>query len=280
MQKKSSSQLIEQGVPLSLTVISFLFFSSLIYIVIILLNRIGTQNILTKIYISDVLIGITIYLKTSVDFAIFIGNLMSSYPGWKNRIAIEIGTAGGNALGTIIILIIWNFFRSVEWLLALMILIAALVLFKLAQDGLEHTGEKGKNLPRLFQPSAHIIELFLNRINKITHPILSRILPNISMRPDISKTWTGLFISSLSVPFILGLDDFAGYVPIFNIVNVFGFSIGVLFGHMILNIFLFISPQRTIKVVKHPLVSFFGSIAFILLGLWGLYEVVRILFSH
>ena len=280
MRKKTSAQLIEQGIPLSLTVISFIFFASLIYFVIILLNKISSQDILTKIYLSDVLVGITIYLKTSVDFAIFIGNLMSSYPGWKNRIAIEIGTAGGNALGTIIILIIWNFFRSVEWLLALMILVAALVLFKLAQDGLEHTGSGGAKLPRFFQPSAHFIEFFLNRVNKITHPILSRILPNISMKPGISKTWTGLFISSLSVPFILGLDDFAGYVPIFNIVNVFGFSIGVLFGHMVLNIFLFISPEYTIKVVKNALVSFFGSIAFILLGLWGLYEVIRILVGY
>ncbi|PIY71602.1 hypothetical protein COY87_05330 [Candidatus Roizmanbacteria bacterium CG_4_10_14_0_8_um_filter_33_9] len=280
MQKKDSSQLIEQGIPLSLTVVSFLFFSFVIYYVIFILNKISSQDILTKIYLSDVLVGFTIYLKTSVDFAIFIGNLMSSYPGWKNRIAIEIGTAGGNALGTIMILVIWNFFRSVEWLLALMILLAALVLFKLAQDGLEHTGNKGRNLPLLFQPSAHIIEFFLQTINKITQPILNRILPQISMKPGVSKTWSGLFLSSLTIPFILGLDDFAGYVPIFNIVNVFGFSIGVLFGHMVLNIFLFISPQRTIKVVKNPLVSFFGSIAFILLGLWGLYEIIRILFIH
>jgi hypothetical protein len=278
--RKKNNPLIEQGIPLSLTVISFLFFCSIIYIVIILLNKVNNVDILTKIYFGDVLVGITIYLKTSVDFAIFIGNLMSSYPGWKNRIAIEIGTAGGNALGTIIILIIWNFFRSVEWLLALMILLAAIVLFKLAQDGLEHTGEKGRNLPAVLQSSERIIELLLHTINNITRPILNRILPQISMKPGISKTWTGLFISSLSVPFILGLDDFAGYVPIFNIVNVLGFSVGVLLGHMILNIFLFISPDRTIKVVKNPLVSFFGSIAFILLGVWGLYEVVRILFGH
>lgn len=280
MQKKDTSKLIEQGIPLSLTFVSFLFFSILIYITILLLNKVGNQDIQTKIYLTDILVGITIYLKTSVDFAIFIGNLMSSYPGWKNRIAIEIGTAGGNAFGTIMILVIWNFFRSIEWLLAIMIFLAALVLFKLAQDGLEHTGKKGQNLPKLLQPSAGIVAVFLTAINKITHPVLRRILPNISMKPGVSKTWTGLFISSLSVPFILGLDDFAGYVPIFNIVNVLGFSIGVLLGHMILNICLFISPQLTIKIVKNSLVSFFGSIAFIMLGLWGLYEVVRIFFKH
>lgn len=85
---------------------------------------------------------------------------------------------------------------------------------------------------------------------------------------------------SLTVPFILGLDDFAGYVPLFNIVNVFGFGIGVMLGHMILNIFLYISPKRTIRAVKNPIVSFVGSIAFIFLAVWGFIEAYKLLFLH
>ena len=50
-----------------------------------------------------------------------------------------------------------------------------------------------------------------------------------------------LLLFSFSVPFILGLDDFAGYVPLFNIINVFGFSLGVIGAHMLLNIALFIN---------------------------------------
>jgi hypothetical protein len=46
---------------------------------------------------------------------------------------------------------------------------------------------------------------------------------------------------------------------------------------MILNFFLFLSPERTIRIVKNSLISFLGSIAFIGLGVWGLVEVVRIL---
>jgi hypothetical protein len=60
-------------------------------------------------------------------------------------------------------------------------------------------------------------------------------------------------------------------------VNVFGFAVGVFFGHTILNIFLFLSPQRTIKIVKNPIISFFGSIAFVGLGLWGLFEAAKLI---
>jgi hypothetical protein len=101
------------------------------------------------------------------------------------------------------------------------------------------------------------------------------------MKADNKKLslW-GLFLFSFSIPFILGLDDFAGYVPLFNIVNVLGFGIGVFAGHMILNIFLFLSPSRTIALVKNAYISFAGSVAFVLLAVWGLFEVIKILFVH
>ena len=121
-----------QAIPLIMTVVTFLVLSALIYGEVLILNLFSVKDIVPHIRISDVLVGLTIYLKTSVDFAIFIGNLMAAYPGWKNRIAIEIGTALGNALGTMIVLALWNFFRNITWLLAIMIFIAALVLFELS----------------------------------------------------------------------------------------------------------------------------------------------------
>ena len=84
-----------------------------------------------------------------------------------------------------------------------------------------------------------------------------------------------LLLFSFSVPFILGLDDFAGYVPLFNIINVFGFSLGVIGAHMLLNIALFINPDATVKIVRNEWVSFIGSLAFIGLGIWGLIEVAK-----
>ncbi len=269
----------QQLIPLILTVVVFLFLWAIFFVAIFGLNLIpNTDDISLKIRWYDVLIGGTIYLKTSVDFAIFMGRLMSSNPGWKNRIAIEIGTALGNGLGTIVVLIIWTFFKEVEWLLAIMIFIASIVLFELAFASLEHFSNwegEGK-LKRL---TYSIINNGLTFAVKFTQPITKKILPDLGEKLKGSQAlpWKKLLFFSFSVPFILGLDDFAGYVPLFNIVNVFGFSLGVIGAHTLLNIALFINPSATVKIVRNEWVSFIGSLSFIGLGIWGLIEVVKII---
>ncbi|HVF69098.1 MAG TPA: hypothetical protein VNA13_00890 [Xanthomonadales bacterium] len=278
--KEVKSRTKEQVLPIIFTFVTAVALIGVIYLEIITLNIFTPTDILTRVLWTDVLIGLTIYLKTSVDFAIFIGNLMAAYPGWKNRISIEIGTAVGNALGTIIILAIWDFFKEVKILLAAMILIAALVLLKLAEESLSHVNDQEVGAKERLLRTAKRIETILYPINKFLHGGLKYIMPNLSMKPKANLTFWGLLGTSFTIPFILGLDDFAGYVPVFNIVNVFGFSIGVIVGHMILNIFLFISPNNTIKAVKNPVVSVVGSLAFIGLALWGFYEVFNILFLH
>ncbi len=270
-----------QMIPLVLTVAIFFGLTAVFAGVILGLNLIPhTQPIVLKLRWYDVLIGATIYLKTSVDFAIFMGRLMTANPGWKNRIAIEIGTALGNGLGTILVLIIWTFFKEVEWLLAIMIFLAALVLFELAFASLEHFSNwEGEGGIKKF------LFLGLNKplsiIIKLTQPLTAKILPDLGekLKGNTNLTWKKLLYFSFTVPFILGLDDFAGYVPLFNIVNVFGFSLGVIGAHMLLNIALFINPSLTVKLVKNAWVSFVGTLAFIGLGVWGLVEVVKI-FLH
>ncbi len=271
------NKLLSQGVPLILTVVVFFILSFALYLLILFLNEFSHTDILTKIKIEDVLVGLTIYIKTSVDFAILIGNLMAKYNGWKNRVAIEIGTAFGNALGTMIVLILWNIFRSIEWLLVLMIIIAAFVLLKLAEEGLEHAKETDSSFPLWAQKWINTYDKILRSINSSLSPILRYIIPNLSMKPKLNLTFWGLFASSFTIPFILGLDDFAGYVPLFSIVNVFGFAIGVFAGHMLLNLALFISPNRTIKIVKNAFISLIGSIVFVGLAVWGFYEAFKIL---
>ena len=85
------------------------------------------------------------------------------------------------------------------------------------------------------------------------------------------------YVFALTTPFILGLDDFAGYVPLFSLVNVFGFALGVMAAHMLLNIGLFANPDATIKFFKNQWISFAGTVAFMGLAFWGLVEVVRII---
>lgn len=266
-----------QVIPLFLTVVVCAGLIGALWGEIHVLNRFTSTDILLKVYGVDILIGLTIYLKTSIDFAIYIGNLMSKNSGWKSRVAIEIGTALGNAAGTMAILLVWTFFKEVRWLLALMITLAALVLFKLAESGLEHAKVEDARYPQWFKKTVNIFERFLDRLNAFIAPVLKYILPDLRMRAGAGLRFWPLFALSFTIPFILGLDDFAGYVPLFSIINVFGFAIGVFAGHMILNILLYISPSHTIRAVKNPVISFLGSVAFVGLGVWGLVEVAHLI---
>ncbi len=272
------SRFLQQMVPLFLTVIILVVLTAILYGFIFLLNGLPLGEKISLIPKPiDIIVGITIYLKTSIDFAIFMGRLMSTNPGWRSRIAIEVGTALGNALGTIVVIGIWVLFKEVDLLLALMVFLASLVLFELAHGGLEHIShwDCSKGGKKWLYLALHN---FLDFALKLAHPILSRIMPDLGskLKGKEGLSLMGLFAFSFSVPFILGLDDFAGYVPLFNIVNVFGFSIGVFAAHTILNIALFISPARTIVAVKNEYVSFLGTIAFIGLAFYGFYEVVKI----
>ncbi len=273
------SRLLRQLVPLFLTVVVLLVLIFTLHSTLLFFNLFPVRELIDmNIHWVDVAIGITIYLKTSIDFAIFMGRLMTTNTGWKNRVAIEIGTAAGNAVGTIAIIGLWVLFKDVHLLLALMVALAALVLFELEHGSLEHfeTWKTGKGVK-----NAIFLGLsgFLGVINKLTDPILSRVMPNLGekLKGKSKLSWKELLVFSASVPFILGLDDFAGYVPLFSVINVYGFAIGVISAHTILNIALFLSPAKTIQAVKNEYISFAGTIAFIGLAIYGIWEALRIL---
>jgi hypothetical protein len=274
----------DQLIPLSLTIVTLVGIICIFYTSINILNLFPGTKILTTFSWVDVAIGLTIYLKTSIDFAIFIGSLMKQYDGMKNRIAIEVGTAFGNLMGTIAVMILWYFFKEIKWLLGLMILFASLVLFKLAQTSVEHVvevqddGHENDYHPA-FVRTAHLIMRILNPINSFLDPVLGKIIPHFGENKVKTTTFLGLLGTSFSIPFILGLDDFAGYVPLFSVINIFGFGIGVFLGHTILNILLFINPRLTIKTVKNPAISILGAIVFVGLGTWGLWEVLHLVFK-
>ncbi len=279
LEKIDHSPALAQLVPILLTGVVMTGFLALLHGAVIIFNLIpSSEKIYLDIRWTDVLVGATIYLKTSIDFAIFIGRLMSANPGWKNRVAIEIGSAAGNTIGTVAIIGLWVTLKNVDLLLALMVFIASLVLFELAHSSLEHfanwQGQGGAK-----RMAFYALHGLLDNIKKVIDPVLSRVMPDLgsAMKGKSSLPWPQLLMFSASVPFILGLDDFAGYVPLFSVVNVYGFAIGVIGSHTILNIALFISPKKTITLVKNEIVSFFGALAFIGLAVYGLVETVKII---
>lgn len=274
-----SNYFFEQFIPLALTFITLFVICGSVWLTIKFLNALNlNSHISTELHISDILIGATIYLKTAVDFAIFMGRLMQTNPGWKNRVAIEIGTALGNGLGTILILIIWTFFKEVNWLLSIMILLASLVLFELAYGGLEHFSSWEAE-PGIKKKIYLSLNKFLTIILKYIGPVLNKIMPDLGqkLKGESKLSFKKLVLFSFSIPFILGLDDFAGYVPLFNVVNVFGFSVGVISAHTLLNIALFINPTKTVTIVRNAWISLFGTLAFIGLAIWGIFEAIKLL---
>jgi len=274
----SKQRLINQALPVALTIVVCFLLAGLLWLQISILNMFTATDISLTLRLGDVLVGITVYLKTAIDFAVFTGHLMDENPGTKGRIGIEIGTAFGNAAGTMLILLIWTFFKEVHWLLAIMIFLAALVLIRLAQDSLDHALSVLDRYPKPFAMFVRGLDMVLRTIDKLTGPILDKVVPSHKLKASRQATFWGLFAMAFTVPFILGLDDFAGYVPLFNIVNIFGFGVGVFVGHMILNMLLYISPKRTIKAVKNPIFAVVGSVAFVVLAGWGFYEATRLLF--
>ena len=111
------SKFWQQAIPLSLTGVIAAVLIAVLYVYIAVLNFLlfGEDVVLTARPI-DILVGVTIYLKTSIDFAIFIGRLMATNPGWRGRIAIEVGTALGNAAGTMLVIALWVMFKDIELL--------------------------------------------------------------------------------------------------------------------------------------------------------------------
>lgn len=269
----------EQVIPIGLTIATFGSLVAILYLAIFILNLLPTsQKIFLGLRKRDFLVGFIIYLKTAIDFAIFIGNLMHKNPGWKKRIAIELGTAFGNGLGTILVLIVWSLFKEVSMLMTVMILIASFVLLEMAEGSLNEFIEFNKNKAKIIRYT-QLLKKPLSYINNLTSPVLGFFIPDLSLKDIKALSFVNLIVFSFTIPFILGLDDFAGYIPLFSIINVFGFAIGTFAGHMLLNISLFISPGRTVGIVKNPIVLLLGGIVFIFIALFGFYEAVRIINS-
>lgn len=265
-----------QTIPLLLTALTFIFLVFVLFVFVSSLNLfLPSSKITFQIKTQDILVGLLIYLKTSIDFAIFIGNLMRQNQSIKDRIAIETGTALGNTLGTLAVLGIWAFFKEIPLLMSFMIIIASLVLLGMASESLNEL--LTHSLP--FKTIFILFNLFLAKINLTIEKFLGKIIPDVKITQVKSLHFIPLVMFSFTIPFILGLDDFAGYIPLFSIINVFGFSIGIFLGHMLLNIALFLNPKKTIAIVRHPLILFIGFFAFIFIAIFGFIESFKLITS-
>ncbi len=271
--------LFEKIIPVLLSFFIFFILTTLLYGVLLILDSLNLQfPIILDFRKREVIFGILIFLKTAIDFAIFIGNLMHTNPGWKKKIAIAIGTSIGNAFGTFLILTIWTLLKEVPLLMIISILLSSIILFKLSEESFELFLKQKKSFIKIRMP-VNLLQNQLDLVNNLFRPLLKFFVPDLNLTRTKKLSFINLITFSFTIPFILGINDFAGYIPVFGYVNVFGFTLGVMLGHMFLTIGLFLVPKVTVKIVKHPIVLIGGGLAFLAIGLFGFYEVVRITLS-
>ncbi len=279
---KQEPILYSQVIPLTIAFGSGLLFLLFLFFNVNLSNHIfPITPIRLTLGFADLALGFYLYIKTSVDFAAFIGSMMVSNPGWKNRVAVEWGTSLGNFAGTLVVLWLWMIFRSTNQLLeGLIVLIASFVLLELAAGSHERLREAEWDVQSGFKKSFFMLSKFFLKLRLFTEPFLV-------WMPDLEATMSGkslptiksLLLYSFIVPFILGSDDFASYISVFSVVNVFSFATGVIIGHSILLAGLFAFPKKVDHLLALPGFSALAITTFILLFLNGAYDAVKILWE-
>lgn len=274
-----NKRFIEKIIPVILTVLTFFVLSTLLYGVLLILDSLHLQYpIILDFRKRELLFGILIFLKTAIDFAIFMGNLMHTNPGWKKKIAIAFGTSIGNAFGTFLILTVWTLFKEIPALMVISILLSNVILLKLSEESFELFLKQKRSFIKIRMP-VNLLQNQLDFVNNLFRPILRFFVPDLNLTRTKKLSFINLIVFSFTIPFILGINDFAGYIPLFEYVNVFGFTLGVMLGHMFLTIGLFALPKKTVDIVKHPIVLIGGGLAFLSIGIFGFYEAFKILLS-
>ncbi len=244
---KSKKKLI-----LFLNLLTFLALSLILFGVINIANIFNVQNqIIIKLIPVDILFGIFIYLKTSVDFVVFSGSFIKNHKKSSDLGLFTLGTSLGNGAGMFLVVFIWAFIKNVKILLALSVLIASGFLIFLGS----------KNL-LTFLKTKKILKLTWIKTSEETKSL------------EIIKTSSiNTFLFSIKLPFILGIDDFAGYIPLFNILNITSFSVGVLLGHFILTSLILINEKLLRRIVEFNVFDLIGGAFFLGIGVFGIIEI-------
>lgn len=257
----------KQLIPISLSLGLFALFSASTYGILLILNCFMSEPLALTLTIGQFLLGIFIYLKTSVDYALFVGGLMEQNPGIRNRIAMNIGTQIGCFIGVTAIVVIWSFFREIRWLMAILLVIAGMILIGLGDGSQEHF----ETLPGW---AKRPLEGFFNLTRPLVQ-IFTFFMPESDMSPQAMK-WGKLFLVSGIIPFALGADDLAGYMVLLTATNVFSLLLGIYFGDAIIDIALFAKPEWTVAVVKNRWVAYLGALFFIGLGILSITHAIQL----
>ncbi len=279
---KKESFFFSQTIPLLIAFLSTIVFLLILVANTHLLNTLFPHEPIQFIFHPwDLALGLYLYLKTSVDFAVFIAAMMVANPGWKKRVAVEWGTSFGNFAGTIAIIWVWTIFRSIGPVFeGIIVIIASFVLLELAAGSLSRLKSAQWDTQHGFKKAFFSLSQLALKIRRLTAPFLGW-MPDVegAMAGRKVATLGALLLFAVSVPFILGSDDFAGYISVFSVVNVLSFATGVILGHGLLLAAMFAIPSAVETIMDNPWFSALAVTTFLAIFTLGTYDGSRLLLA-
>ncbi len=261
---KIINQLIPVGVCLFLLA-AFVVTSQLM--ITQLINPFSQEKIVIQFLIPDIIAGFLLYFFTAIDYALIIGRMQVVNTGSKARFVMNVFTCVGCFVGVSLVLFLWGFAKEVVWLIIPILIFAGAVMIRLAYEGREYFEHSPTLPPQLRTWIIRILRWLFVPAHTLTHW-----MPEINTPRVTKMSLMSLMKWSFLLPFIIGTDDLVGYMGAMTIYNVFSLLFGIYLADILIDIFIFVSPSLTKKLVENPYLSLAGTAAFLYLAYKSLSE--------
>lgn len=230
------------------------------YFISHLINPFSTEKIIIHLRLVDFLVGFFLYFVTAIDYALIVGRMQITNPSTGARVVMNIFTCLGCFLGVTLVLFLWGFAKEIDWLIVALLIFAGSVMVKLAYEGLGYF----KDSPGIWYPLRVLVVQGVTALHTLTQG-LTFWIPELGSPSVARMALKELAKWSMLLPFIIGLDDFVGYMGAMTIYNVFSLLAGIYLADVVIDVLIFASPSLTKKLVESPLLSFLASLAFLYL---------------
>jgi len=237
-----------------------LFATTSIFFITHLINPFSSEKIAIQLHPIDVFVGFFLYFVTAVDYALIVGRMQIANPGGKARFVMNVCTCVGCFAGVSLVLFLWGFAKEIDWFIIVLLIFAGSVMIKLAYESLDYFAEAKSIWKPLRQVTVGGVTFLHNLTQGLTFWIPELGSPKVQ-KMSLLKLASWSFL----LPFIIGLDDFVGYMGAMTIFNVFSLLIGIFFADVFIDVLIFTSPQITKRIVESAVLSFLASFAFLYL---------------
>lgn len=271
----TQSKRFRQFIPAIICLLLLVLFISLSTVFIqYFINPFSTEKIIVQLHLVDFLVGFFLYFVTAIDYALIVGRMQVNNPSISARVVMNIFTCLGCFFGVTLVLFLWGFAKEIDWLIIALLIFAGSVMVKLAYEGLEYF----KDEKSIWFPVRKVVVSGVTSLHEVTRG-LTFWIPELGS-PSVAKmTLKELAKWSFLLPFIIGLDDFVGYMGAMTIYNVFSLLAGIYVADVLIDILIFASPALTKKLVESPIFSLLASLAFIYL-MYKSYSEAVLLILH